>query len=188
MSADHGFSSGNAQSESLVLLKAWLRHAHPPAKDGLMGFVLDAVANIEWPERHCPIGNDLNLSHPAELLMILEVYCYAKGVYDSIDVELRACQSSELGILFQDQPPPASVIRSFRRQHRDLIRMALQEVFDLALSVRFGISDAVEAPADYCVIEAMDHWFEPMCGPNPGREAEQRLEQASYWDGLAEAC
>jgi hypothetical protein len=38
---------------------------------------------------------------------------------------------------------------------------------------------------DFCVARAIDEWFEPMCGPLPLAEAEERIDQAIFWDGMA---
>ena len=116
--------------------------------------------------------------------MILEVFCYARGVYHSDDVAGFAAKSQELKELFQGQFPPRPVVKRFRRLHLDPIKQCLLRIFDLAFRVRFGEPQTDEAPIDYCVTKSIDQWFEPICGPRPDREAEERLDMASFNDNV----
>lgn len=117
--------------------------------------------------------------------MALEVYCYARGVYSSEDVEESIRPDPYLRELFAEEWPAPDLIRRFRRDHREPIKQCLFYVFDHAFQARFGEPSTDTAPVDHCVALALDRWFEPMCGPRPEAEAEERLEKAIFWDGMA---
>jgi len=154
---------------------------------GLMGFVLDAVEHLDLSSPESPGPADTNMAL-LKLHLILQVYCYARGQYESTEMEMFAYQSPEMGILFDEEPPSAEEIRAFRRDHTDAIWLALVEIFDLALKVRFGTDTSFATPVDACVVDSLDAWFEPLCGPQADKEADLRLKKAMFWDTLSEAC
>jgi hypothetical protein len=172
-------------STKIINLQEWLARTQPPSKDGLMGLVLGAVESVEWPKKEEMFGLDAVEDYPAKLLMVLEVFCYARGIYESGDVEFYARRNKELLALFKGRIPEGRLIRLFRRRNREPIRQCLEWIFDVALRVRFGGPDGEETPIDYCVARAIDHWFEPICGPQPSVEADERIDQAIFWDGMA---
>jgi hypothetical protein len=152
-------------------------------KSGLMHFVSDALQTLDWPHKQ----EDFHLhgqSFPSRKLMALEVYCYARGVYASDEVEEIIHKDSTLREMFANDWPDPGMIRLFRRTHRATIETGLRRVFDQAFRVRFGEPESGQAPIDSCVAAALDRWFEPMCGPQPELEAEARMRKAVFWDGL----
>ena len=72
-----------------------------------------------------PVGVNL----PPTLLLGAVSYCYAKGVYDSADIENKMRRSPELRAATHDTVPAASSIRRFRRLNREAIRATLEEAF-----------------------------------------------------------
>ena len=72
-----------------------------------------------------PAGSELP---PTELLGAVS-YCYAKGVYDSTEIENRMRQNPELRAATHDNVPGASLIRRFRRLNREAIHATLEEAF-----------------------------------------------------------
>jgi hypothetical protein len=151
----------------------------------LFYLVKDAVQTIDWSHQPGRFQLSDRQSFPAENLMILQVYCYARGVYSSEDVEDVVRQDPAMKELFPEAWPERTTIRKFRRQHRAAIQACLLRIFSQALALRFGDPASGAAPIDHCVALALDKWFEPMCGPQPEKEAEQRIEKASFWDGMA---
>jgi hypothetical protein len=125
--------------------------------------------------------------YQSRLLMVLEVFCYARGIYDSNEVTTHARQDPDLSPIFNNRFPDQAVIKRFRRAHREPIKTCLLKIFDLGFRVRFGEPDTDEAPIDYCVTCVMDTWFEPMCGPQPDQEAEHRLSEAVFSDNVLNA-
>src|SRR5882672_5837895 len=65
---------------------------------------------------------------PAQLLGAVS-YCYAKGVYDSSDIENKMWQIPEVRAATQNNVPDAPLIRRFRRLNREAIRATLEEAF-----------------------------------------------------------
>src|SRR5262245_27894568 len=108
------------------------------SRDGLIGFVIRAVDEVDWPHKAEKFGLDAGDKYPSRLLMILEVFCYARGVYLSEDVSVFAANSPELKELFHGRFPPEQVIKRFRRLHLEPIKLCLLRIFDLAFRVRFG--------------------------------------------------
>ena len=72
-----------------------------------------------------PAGSELP---PTQLLGAVS-YCYAKGVYDSTDIEHEMLRSPELRAATHDNVPSASLIRRFRRLNREAIRATLEAAF-----------------------------------------------------------
>jgi hypothetical protein len=178
--------SATDSSHTAILRRLFNAHASH-AHDGLMGFVLQAVEEADWPGKHARFGLDESERYPSALLMVLEVYCYARGIYNSGDLVRHIPHDPELNGLFPGHAPSELLIKRFRRNHREPIRACLLTIFDIAFRVRFGQPDTDEAPIDACVALAIDHWFEPICGPQPTVEADQRLNEAVFWDGVMAA-
>jgi len=152
---------------------------------GLIYLVNDAVSAVAWPLREHEFRVDSSVSFPGEKLLKLEVYCYARGVYGSDDVGEIIRQDPVLRELFPDEVPEGKTLVKFRRENRAVIRDCLLKVFEAAFIIRFGEPDSEAAPVDYCVALALDRWFAPMCGPQPDREAEERLGLAVFTDGMS---
>jgi hypothetical protein len=153
----------------------------------LLRLVLDAVEPVEWPNKSRSFGLNESYKFDSNLLMVLEVYCYAQGIYESNKVAEHAMSDPVLSDVFSPHGPNGLMIRRFRREHHSYIKECLLLIFDVAFQVRFGASGSNETPVDYCVAQAIDTWFEPICGPQPAKEAEERIDQAIFWDGMAMA-
>jgi hypothetical protein len=82
--------------------------------------VADAGARIA-----VPVGMELP---PVQLLGALS-YCYAKGVYESAEIENRMWHCAELRVATHDNIPGSSLLRRFRRLNREAIRATLEEAF-----------------------------------------------------------
>ena len=65
---------------------------------------------------------------PVQLLGALS-YCYAKGVYESGEIENRMWRNSALRAAMHDNIPGSSLLRRFRRLNREAIRATLEEAF-----------------------------------------------------------
>ena len=152
-------------------------------KTGLSQVVKDAIRGVDWP------GKEKEFMYrgqrfPSVVLMTLEVYCYARGVYSSWDVESYIQQDPFFRELFPTELPAPEMIRRFRREHHDALKQCLLKIFDQAFLARFGDTTTDDAPIDFCVANALDRWFEPITGPQPAAEAAQRIDQAILWDGI----
>jgi hypothetical protein len=154
-------------------------------KTSLLMLVQDTVAGADWPQKDAKFTLDEEQSFPSRLLMTLELYCYAKGVLSSENIATAVRTDPALRGLFPGACPLDGTIQKFRRRHHQDIKRCLLSMFDTAFKVRFGDPAKDEAPIDYCVAVAFDRWFEPMCGPQPDKEAEERLGLAVFWDGMS---
>jgi hypothetical protein len=72
-----------------------------------------------------PAGSQL----PSAQLLGVVSYCYAKGVYESAEIEDKMRHSPELRAATHDDIPGASLIRCFRRLNREAIQVTLEEAF-----------------------------------------------------------
>lgn len=153
-------------------------------KSGLIYLVDDAVEAVDWPHKAESFSIEPTLRFPSRAMMALEVYCYAKGTYNSQEVEHASHTDPILQQLFPDQWPDRRTILKYRRQHRAPIKECLRHVFQNAFIARFGLPDSDDTPIDFCVAMALDRWFEPVCGPQPSTEADERIDRAVFWDGV----
>jgi hypothetical protein len=152
-------------------------------KTGLSQVVKDAIQHAYWE------GKEKEFTYHSQrfsslTLMTLEVYCYARGIYSSWDVESYIQKDPFFRELFPGELPAPEMIRKFRREHHDALKQCLLSIFDQAFLARFGDTTINETPMDFCVANALDRWFEPITGPQPAVEAAQRIDQAIFWDGM----
>jgi len=154
---------------------------------GLIYLVREAVDMVDWPRKGEMFALHEDMAFPSEQLMTLEVYCYARGVYSSEEVEEVVRQDAVLRGLFPDLWPDPRTILKYRRQHREAILECLRRVFSKAFVIRFGEPGGDSVPIDHCVALALDRWFEPICGPQVETEAAERMDRAVFWDGMAAA-
>lgn len=164
--------------------ETWVAEAEKVARDGLLRFVLDAVEALDWPEKNVPFGPAEHNHIPSALLMVLEVYCYARGVFDTSEVVEMAVRHRELKPLFANREPTERIVKRFRRSHHEEIKQCLRKIFELALIIRFGDAAGDDSLIDFCIAESMDTWFAPICGPQPKAEAEMRVDQAVFADNV----
>ena len=160
------------------------RPAEWVGRGSLLPLVEDAIQSVAWPQRDSPFSYQ-GQTFPANKLMTLEVYCYARGVYSSEEVEDLIHKDESLRDLFPDEWPAPGLVRRFRRSNRETILACLRDVFGKAFLVRFGEPDSALQPVDHCVALALDKWFEPICGPSAANEASERIDRAIFWDGMA---
>src|SRR5882762_4371632 len=152
-------------------------------KTSLVQLVKEAVQSVYWPGKQ-QLFSFQGQSFLSEVLMTLEVYSYARGVYSSWEVERHIHQEPLFRELFPGDWPAPQMIRKFRRDHHDALKQCLRKIFDQAFVARFGEKESEEVPIDSCVAQALDRWFEPITGPQPVAEAAERLDQAIFWDGM----
>jgi len=152
-------------------------------KTGLVPLVKDAIQRTDWD------GKDKTFTYrgqtfPSVVLMTLEVYCYARGIFSSWEVGNYINKDPFFRELFPGEVPAPEMIRRFRREHHDALKVCLLQIFEQAFFARFGDTTNSDMLIDSCVAQALDRWFEPIAGPRPEAEAEQRIDQAIFWDGM----
>lgn len=106
----------------------------------LSRLVTEAVDRFQ-PKNNNRGGTPLESDSRARALLILLAFCYVRGVYSSSNVESE-CKEDFSGMpLALDEVPDWNEIRTFRRQHRVLLRKVLAEVL-AAIQEQGGLSDA----------------------------------------------
>jgi hypothetical protein len=150
----------------------------------LLQMVRSVVEGAEWPGKPGWFAF-AGQSFPSVQLMTLEVYCYARGVYLSDEIQELAQQDTVFRDLFPESWPQPQLIKRFRREHAGPIRECLRRIFTMTLAARFGEGDTEGPVLDACVAAVLDGWFEPLCGPRPVDEAAARVERAKFLDGMS---
>ena len=97
-----------------------------------------------------------------QMILTLLVYAYARGVFDSSEIESRCLSEADFRYLATPDCPGAGVLRMFRRREKSQVRSALSRLFQ-TVAQRLGVLGGVDAEA----------------------EATRRLEAAIAADNLA---
>jgi hypothetical protein len=171
-------------------VSAEIAAAHPSEWQGrteLLSLVQESVDALDWPQRDRLFRLDEEQCFPAHRLMVLEIYCLARGrgATSSEEIERFVRYDLLLRSFFPDALPLSDTLVRFRKRHHQLIQRCLITVFDLAFKARFGDADSDAAPIDFCVAQAVDSWFEPVCGPQPEIEAETRIDTTAFVDAMS---
>lgn len=126
---------------------------------------------------------------PAETILAIISYCYAKGVYSCRDIELAILKDQGLRATLGGQLPSDAALRRFRRLNRATIQAVLEKTF-IQAKHQFG-----HIPPDYPIAA------EPLPGrpradgvntPGAGEEttfiarqaAADRMQKALFIDGM----
>ena len=120
---------------------------------------------------------------PVQLLGALS-YCYAKGVYESAEIENRMWDSAELRAATHDHIPGSSLLRRFRRLNREAIRATLEEAFRF---LRRKAKAATRTPLPgQPPINSPSGSFDPETTVTFVRkEAERALNDAAFIDNMS---
>lgn len=152
----------------------------------LAALVKELVEGMDWPQKNGQFRIDEVQCFPARNLMILELYCCAKGAESSEAIEEWASKDVTARSLFENILPEAQTMIRFRKRHHAEIHRCLLQIFEIALQARFGSEQSNAAPIDYCAARALDSWFNPKCGPRPSEEANLRMDTLMYVDGWSD--
>ncbi len=126
-----------------------IHHALEAAQGGVMpGIEVQYVAGGE--------------RYPYPMILTLLIYAYARGTYESSEIESRCLSETDFQYLATPGCPGPQVLRMFRRRERSQVRSALARLFQ-------GL---VRSLGDPCTIDA-------------DAEAVRRLEAAVAADNLA---
>ena len=104
--------------------------------------------------------------HPRVLLALL-TYCYARGIYGSLDIERIMRKDKLFRALCREEYPDARILRCFRRENRAALQDCLSLVLRLASSNGTGS-------------RAQDSWN----AEQSAEEALRRLDMAACMDTL----
>ncbi len=141
----------------------------------LSRLVLEAIQTASLPGVEAtPVQLGSAFLRPHILLSLL-TYCYATGLYGSLDIELNSTQDPMLRHLLSNICPEANALRCFRRRHREVVRECLSEVLRRACRLQLGADESMAAnvavdPFDKSGLDAF------------AAEAEERIRRAVRLD------
>jgi hypothetical protein len=105
---------------------------------------------------------DAGVAYQPKVLLALLIYCYALETYGSEDVEDLLRQDAEFRQLCYNEFPSARVLRRFRRENREALRLCLQGALRFLMATKgaeglvTGVSEAQLAEeADRRILMAM---------------------------------
>jgi hypothetical protein len=124
---------------------------------------------------------------PAPSMLGIVSYCYAKGVYVSEEIENKLLKNPEVRAACGNEVPSAGAIRRFRRLNRDAILATLEKFFRKIRKRRpsevLPGSDPIPAAHQPPSMPASTGGEDTQVFVK--REAKDRLDQASFVDGMS---
>lgn len=150
-----------------------------------MFFVKAASETCQESPRPVVNPKDTGPLPPASVLGIVS-YCYAKGVYSSDEIERKILSDPDVRAACADEVPSAGALRRFRRLNRDAIVATLEKFF--GRWQRRKMTDLLPGSAPVPPTQ------QSACSQTtPGgdtqrmgrREAQDRVERASFIDGMS---
>lgn len=160
MNGTTGNTGPSATSDLASDLSLWL------GKSALIKLALEAIQGVapNFP------GDNFQCEgrgYRPQMLMLLVIYCYATGLYDSGKIEAALEDNLTLRYIRAGARPDAYVVQRFRHAHRDLIAQTLARVVERAWEMREDAGAASGVRPDF------------------HRDAAQRIEQALFLDCIA---
>jgi transposase len=154
-------------------------------KKTLVKLILEAVEGIDMGEsRLGAVASEQVVVQPAMMLTLL-TYCYAAGVYGSMDIELNIRRDQMTRYLCAKTYPDIDVLRSFRRDCRLKIKQCLTLVLRRVWELRFCGDDAEPIGGLSYVGSSLGRWSGTRPAPNFSSEAEERIARAIRADSMA---
>ena len=154
-------------------------------KKTLVKLVLEAMEDINARNTEREGRERRSVGFQSAMMLTLLSYCYATGVYGSVDIQLGMQRDQMIRYLCAGDYPDLCVIRSVRRFHRETIARCLAAVLQRVWELRFCGEDA-EPTCGVPYIEAsLTRWFDTNSTPDFKREAEERILQAARADSMA---
>src|SRR5829696_3702184 len=122
-------------------LSAWAE------KPVLLQWVVEEIDTLDWTNSELVQFLRANPKFQPRFILVLMIYCYATGRFDSEDVVEVYFAEGNLKSLFPGQVPAAATLKRFRRDHRGLLRWGLSQVLKRALRHRFELGETAAIPA-----------------------------------------
>ena len=116
-------------------------------KPVLLQWILEEVDTLDWSNPELVQILQANPAFQPRFYLVLLIYAYALGRFESDDVIETYFGEAGLKRLFPGQDPRTAGIRRFRRDYRGLLRWGLGQVLKRALRFRFEVDDATTLPA-----------------------------------------
>ncbi|HKS38032.1 MAG TPA: hypothetical protein VJW76_12620 [Verrucomicrobiae bacterium] len=154
-------------------------------KKTLAKLILEAVDGVDV-RGFIAIGvaSEKVVVRPAMMTTLL-AYCYATGVYGSMDIELNICRDQMTRYLCARTYPDIDAIRSFRRDCRLKIKQCLISVLRRVWELRFCGDEAEPIGGVSYAGASLGRWAGMRPGPDFSIEAEERIAWAIRADSMA---
>lgn len=124
-------------------------------KPMLLQWIADDIDSLDWSNPELVQSLRANPRFQPRFLLVLMVYAYAIGKYDSEEIAEAYFGDAAFKRLFPGQAPTASSLMRFRRDHRGLLRWGLSQVLKRALRHHFELGDAlIPAGLNRLLVEA----------------------------------
>ena len=169
----------------------------PQADDGATVFIrraaVETVDQSSVPVVSPSAGNKL----PAREMLGALVYCYAKGIFISQEIEDRMMRDAELRKSLNGDVPDANAIRRFRRMNRQAIHATLEKYYRherrrqkaAAASAMMEVMPGAQPP-EQSPLQALKSFASPAPGEDTAifvrREATDQLDKATFVDGMSQ--
>ena len=128
------FDDTNLATATLLAedLRAWV------AEETLANLAMSVAHSIDesrFKRVTAPFESAPVASRPALAML---TYCYARGLFSSLDIEGLCAADETLGYLSGGGKPDVDFLRRFRRKHRDVIEHCLEIVCLVVWRIRHG--------------------------------------------------
>jgi hypothetical protein len=157
-------------------LRLWL------GEDRLLGLVIERAAHHAALSGGPRVIQEGGLSFPTAQLLALIGFCYLTGRLGSVEIEDWVETDEALRYLCAGRFPPSSVLRRFRRAHREALGGLLEDVLSLAIRERVSQPWFTGARPDPTVSAG---GRERLVAELSEREAASRLTRAVLADTMA---
>jgi hypothetical protein len=117
-------------------LSAWAE------KPLLLQWVIEEIDSLDWSNPELVQILQSNPKFQPRFLLVLIVYAYATGRYDSEEVAEAYFSEHVLQRLFPEQSISANPVMRFRRDYRGLLRWGLAQVLKRSLRHHYELGDA----------------------------------------------
>jgi hypothetical protein len=121
---------------------------------------------------------------PAQDMLGAVSYCYAKGVYESEEIEKKMMQDPTLREAVQGEVPDAKAIRRFRALNRGAIRETLEKAFGL-LRRKEKAALMKPLPGQNVVVMPPSSSADGSTVIFARKQAEERVDQAAFVDNMS---
>ena len=169
----------------------------PQADDGATVFIRRAAAETVNQSNQPVVAPTVGNKLPAREMLGAIVYCYAKGIFSSEEIEERMMRDAELRKSLRGEVPDANAIRRFRRINRQAIHATLEKYY--RHERRRQKAAAAEAmnqvmpgaqPPERSPLQAPKSFASPAPGEDTAifvrREATDQLDKATFVDGMSQ--
>ena len=175
----------NSSDSTVLHLNKFAPGAAPkePASDTGVTVMIKRAAHETVEQGAAPVVPKESGSLPPEQMLGAVSYCYAKGVYESEEIERKMMRDTTLRESVHGDVPDARAIRKFRRLNRGAIQKTLEKAFGLLrkkekrpaippLPGQPGSSPSASELGDSTVTFVR-------------HEAEDRVQQAAFIDNMS---